>query len=282
VQDHTQQLALMRTLDALLNNEPQVGRCCLMPHGCVHRCMQHLLHATTPCMQQPHAFMMHGCSAAPPCRQHTPCNEQLSSACHLSPSPPPALSPPHQPGPNLQVVLIIIDSVTFHFRQDWPDAGLRSRLLAGMAQDAIALAEARGLAMVFMNQVTTKVMDEGAGGSVLVPALGESWGQASGTRVVLFWEGPQRYAHLLKASHVPEGLVGAGGQQQQGRGGRGRQQQAAVAFDVTQDGVRSAALAAVGGGFGGGGGRGQQPVQRQQQQQQQQQYYQQHPPQGLG
>jgi hypothetical protein len=51
------------------------------------------------------------------------------------------------------VRLVVTDSVTFHFRQDWPDAGLRSRLLAGLAQDAIALAEGRGLAVVFMNQV---------------------------------------------------------------------------------------------------------------------------------
>ncbi|KIZ02219.1 RAD51-like protein 2 [Monoraphidium neglectum] len=155
-----------------------------------------------------------------------------------------------------EVRLVVTDSVTFHFRQDWPDAGLRSRLLAGLAQDAIALAEGRGLAVVFMNQVTTKVMDEESGGGVLVPALGESWGQASSTRVVLFWEGAQRYAHLLKASMVPEGGAAGpasaaaaaaerrqGGQRQrapqQGRGPHGIK---AVSFDITAEGVRSAAM----------------------------------------
>ena len=59
-----------------------------------------------------------------------------------------------------------------------------------------------------------------------MPALGESWGQASSTRVVLYWEGPARFAHLLKASHAPPGL--------------GKR----VAFAVTADGVRGAAAAA--------------------------------------
>jgi hypothetical protein len=105
-------------------------------------------------------------------------------------------------------------------------------------------------------QVTTKVMDEESGGGVLVPALGESWGQASSTRVVLFWEGAQRYAHLLKASMVPEGGAAGpasaaaaaaerrqGGQRQrapqQGRGPHGIK---AVSFDITAEGVRSAAM----------------------------------------
>jgi hypothetical protein len=151
--------------------------------------------------------------------------------------------------PTPQIALIVIDSVTFHFRQDWPDAGLRSRLLAGMAQDAIALAESRGLALVFMNQVTTKVAG-GEGAGVLVPALGESWGQASSTRVALFWEGPQRRAHLLKASAPPPGFgapagSGVAGQQAaQRRGPGGGRQAATVAFDVTAEGVRSAVTAA--------------------------------------
>lgn len=38
---------------------------------------------------------------------------------------------------------------------------------------------------------------------LLAPALGEGWGQAASCRVALFWEGPQRYAMVTKAKHVP-------------------------------------------------------------------------------
>jgi RecA/RadA recombinase len=57
-----------------------------------------------------------------------------------------------------QVVLVVIDSVTFHFRQDWPDMGRRARLLAAMAQQAMSVAETRGVAMVYMNQVGARGM----------------------------------------------------------------------------------------------------------------------------
>jgi RAD51-like protein 2 len=56
-----------------------------------------------------------------------------------------------------------------------------------------------------------------------VPALGDAWGAAASTRVVLFWEGSQRWAHLAKSSS------------------RGPAQ---IAFEVCQDGVRDAAGAA--------------------------------------
>ncbi|GBF87643.1 DNA repair RAD51-like protein [Raphidocelis subcapitata] len=211
-QDSTQQLALMRTLAALLESQPQARAC-----GAGGRAAG--------------------------------CNRLLG------------------------VRLVVVDSVTFHFRQDWKDPGLRARLLAGMAQDAAELAEARGVAVVFINQVTTKVLDDSSGGGVLVPALGESWGQASSTRVALFWEGPQRLAHLLKASAVPPG---AAAQPQQGAAGRRRRgaagpRVAAVPFDVTPEGVRSAGSAAGGGAGGGGGGpagAGAPPRMWQQQQQQ--------------
>ena len=41
----------------------------------------------------------------------------------------------------LQVKLVIIDSVTFHFRQDFTDMGLRTRLLSGMAQKLMSIAD---------------------------------------------------------------------------------------------------------------------------------------------
>lgn len=52
-----------------------------------------------------------------------------------------------------QVALVVIDSVTFHFRQDFPDAAQRQRLMTGMAQQLAALAEKQNIAVVMMNQV---------------------------------------------------------------------------------------------------------------------------------
>lgn len=52
-----------------------------------------------------------------------------------------------------QVALIIIDSITFHFRQDFPDAAQRQRLMTRMAQQLAAVAEKQDVAIVMMNQV---------------------------------------------------------------------------------------------------------------------------------
>jgi len=47
----------------------------------------------------------------------------------------------------LQVKLIIIDSIAFHFRQDFHDMAQRTRVLAEMAQKLMHLAEERDLAV---------------------------------------------------------------------------------------------------------------------------------------
>ncbi len=41
----------------------------------------------------------------------------------------------------------MVDSVTFHFRQDFRDMALRTRLLTQMAQDCMQLAESHGIAV---------------------------------------------------------------------------------------------------------------------------------------
>lgn len=56
-------------------------------------------------------------------------------------------------GRPLQVSLIVLDSATFHFRQDFTDAAQRSRLLLAMAQQLAQVAEQRGVAIVMVNQV---------------------------------------------------------------------------------------------------------------------------------
>lgn len=48
-----------------------------------------------------------------------------------------------------QVKLIIIDSIAFHFRQDFQDMAQRTRVLAEMAQKLMQLAEDKDLAVSF-------------------------------------------------------------------------------------------------------------------------------------
>ncbi|XP_071093017.1 DNA repair protein RAD51 homolog 3-like [Haliotis cracherodii] len=104
-----------------------------------------------------------------------------------------------------KVKLVIVDSIAFHFRHDFDDMSLRTRLLTSMAQSFIRLATEHKLAVVLTNQMTTK-MGRG-GGSHLIPALGESWGHASTIRVVLYWEGNNRHALLYKSPSKKEAVV---------------------------------------------------------------------------
>lgn len=47
----------------------------------------------------------------------------------------------------VQVKIVIVDSVTFHFRQDFEDLALRTRLLSGMALKLMNLAKTYNLAV---------------------------------------------------------------------------------------------------------------------------------------
>ncbi|XP_021370414.1 DNA repair protein RAD51 homolog 3-like [Mizuhopecten yessoensis] len=104
-----------------------------------------------------------------------------------------------------KVRLVIVDSVAFHFRHDFDDMSLRTRLLTSTAQNLIKLATTFELAVVLTNQMTTKV--RAGESSQLVPALGESWGHASTIRVILYWEGQERYAWLYKSPSHREARV---------------------------------------------------------------------------
>jgi RecA/RadA recombinase len=46
-----------------------------------------------------------------------------------------------------QVKIVIVDSVTFHFRQDFDDMALRTRLLSGIALKLMKLAKEFSLAV---------------------------------------------------------------------------------------------------------------------------------------
>ena len=129
----------------------------------------------------------------------------------------------------MQVKLVVVDSIAFHFRHDIQDMAQRARILAGLAQTLHELAYRSQLAVggpqracrhqfarvtrnvsypaqvVILNQVTTRVF--GNAPSQLVPALGETWSHACTNRIMLHWQGDVRSAQLLKSTSRQEGCA---------------------------------------------------------------------------
>ncbi|KAJ0964153.1 hypothetical protein J5N97_029275 [Dioscorea zingiberensis] len=97
------------------------------------------------------------------------------------------------------VKIVIIDSVTFHFRQDFEDLALRTRVLGGMSLKLMNLAKKFSLSVVLMNQVTTKFTE---GSFQLTLALGDSWSHSCTNRVILYWNGNDRHAYLDKSPYL--------------------------------------------------------------------------------
>uniref|UniRef100_A0AAA9S190 DNA repair protein RAD51 homolog 3 n=1 Tax=Bos taurus TaxID=9913 RepID=A0AAA9S190_BOVIN len=103
-----------------------------------------------------------------------------------------------------QVRLVIVDGIAFPFRHDLDDLSLRTRLLNGLAQQMISLANNHRLAVILTNQMTTKFDRNQA---LLVPALGESWGHAATIRLIFHWDQKQRLATLYKSPSQKESTV---------------------------------------------------------------------------
>ncbi|XP_062967853.1 DNA repair protein RAD51 homolog 3 isoform X1 [Cynocephalus volans] len=104
-----------------------------------------------------------------------------------------------------KVRLVIVDGIAFPFRHDLDDLSLRTRLLNGLAQQMISLANNHRLAVILTNQMTTKIDRNQA---LLVPALGESWGHAATIRLIFHWDGKQsRLATLYKSPSQKESTV---------------------------------------------------------------------------
>lgn len=99
------------------------------------------------------------------------------------------------------VKLIVLDSVTFHFRHDFAEPQTKNRLLQNMAQTLTYLAEKHEMAVLILNQMTTKFSRE-AESSELVPALGDAWAHVCPIRVILFFDNIKgtREARLVKSS----------------------------------------------------------------------------------
>ncbi|XP_059147086.1 DNA repair protein RAD51 homolog 3-like isoform X2 [Physella acuta] len=102
-----------------------------------------------------------------------------------------------------KVKLVIVDSIASPFRNELDDMSLRTKLLSSLAQNFIKIASDFNVAVVFTNQMTTKILP-GEGNSHLIPALGENWGHASTMRVILYWENNQRRALLYKSPSKQE------------------------------------------------------------------------------
>jgi RAD51-like protein 2 len=101
-----------------------------------------------------------------------------------------------------RVRLVVIDSVAFHFRQDFQDMALRTTILSKMTNRLMSIATSRQVAVVTVNQVTVKPQKQGP--ARLVPALGESYAHACTTRVILSWEGDDRVAFITKSPRLAQ------------------------------------------------------------------------------
>lgn len=115
------------------------------------------------------------------------------------------------------VKLVVVDSIAFHFRQDFDDYLLRSRLLNALAQTFNMLAAKYNVAVVVTNQMTTLVGGGGDGAWQQVPSLGECWAHVPTQRVILYWRQQQRHAMIYKSAALD---------------------QTHVCFQITADGIR--------------------------------------------
>ncbi|ORX58624.1 P-loop containing nucleoside triphosphate hydrolase protein [Piromyces finnis] len=112
------------------------------------------------------------------------------------------------------IKVIVIDSIAFHFRQTFSSMSLRTQILNNIAQILMKIADKYNIAIVIMNQMTMKFqrMKEDPANkeeSLLVPALGESWGHASTNRFILSTTDDQmiRKIFLQKSPNNKQGIA---------------------------------------------------------------------------
>jgi RAD51-like protein 2 len=107
------------------------------------------------------------------------------------------------------IQLVIIDSIAFHFRSI-TNFQERTRILNTLAQTFRKWASQHQIAVVLTNQMTTKIGDtrfSSMSRTMMVPALGESWGHACTHRLILLWRNERRSAWLCKSATTEEGIV---------------------------------------------------------------------------
>ncbi|CAG8564096.1 13309_t:CDS:10 [Cetraspora pellucida] len=122
------------------------------------------------------------------------------------------------------VKLIVIDSIAFHFRTEL-ELSVRTRVLQMVAQKLEDIAESFEIAIVLMNQMTTKFGgNSGPDNTTLAPALGDVLSEACSDRVLLFCREEERFAHLFKSATKPE------------------LQATSVQYQIIKDGIRDCPL----------------------------------------
>ena len=152
-----------------------------------------------------------------------------------------------------RVRLIIVDSISFHFRQGFVDMGHRMRVLNRVAQDLMALAESthtavrphpdlpecilchlsialRSSSRIKSRSASMRIMNRrpspfwvlrrciGGHGVIRGVFLGNSWGQCTNAQVRLYWNASTRYAGIYKAPNM---------------------ERRAVPFQITKNGIRN-------------------------------------------
>lgn len=95
----------------------------------------------------------------------------------------------------VNIRLVVLDSIALPFRYDFEDIPQRNRLLASLAQNLLTVASENKAAVIVTNQITTKIENKAPTcvgsdedtltSGQLVPALGESWGHICSVRVLL-------------------------------------------------------------------------------------------------
>ena len=112
----------------------------------------------------------------------------------------------HLPQPSRQIRVVVLDSIAFLYRSSNSDYLARSRSLSNVASLLSDMASKYNLAVVVVNQMTTKI---NGNVSQVVPALGESWAHAVTTRLVVEHQQKQhqqesiRLCRLVKSPHKP-------------------------------------------------------------------------------
>ena len=100
------------------------------------------------------------------------------------------------------IKLIVIDSIAFHFRQ-FDDMGNRSRQLQTIGSLLREIASVFQVAIVTTNHMTTRIAKKATGDQTLmVPALGLSWGHTCTHRILLYWQQDERHAWVSKSPLV--------------------------------------------------------------------------------
>lgn len=122
--------------------------------------------------------------------QHRLCNtwtELVATIIYLS----------HRVDVNKQT-LIVIDGLDFHLRYGVDDLALRRRLVAGISQMLVSLAN-KGAALLVTNHVAMKATSLQANGFRLAPALGENFGHECAYRVTFSVKDGNYEASFFKA-----------------------------------------------------------------------------------